>query len=158
MDFLIAKNEEIDEIYQLINLVFTPFLEKYRDDDVNPAKMTKGRLFEKMNDEFSDFYVLKENQIIIGLVRLVHVTWDFAGQDKYHISLVGIHPDYQNQGRAQEMFQYIERKHHPKDGFELVTILQEERNIHLYEKLGYSKVGELIHHNSLQDFVTLVKK
>lgn len=46
-------------------------------------------------------------------------------------------PPYRNKGIAQKTILEVERIH----DWELVTILQEAGNCHLYEKMGYHRTG-----------------
>lgn len=61
-------------------------------------------------------------------------------------------PEYQNRGIAQEAMKLCE-KIHGCDKWELDTILQEESNCYLYEKMGYHKTGKT---ECINDKLTLV--
>lgn len=50
-----------------------------------------------------------------------------------------IHPIYQGKGIAQKVLILIEEMFPEARSFELATILEEERNCFLYEKMGYKK-------------------
>lgn len=50
-------------------------------------------------------------------------------------------PEYQGQGIAQEAIRLCEVLH-GKEQWGLDTILQESKNCHLYEKMGYKKTGK----------------
>jgi hypothetical protein len=52
----------------------------------------------------------------------------------------------------------IEEKYKPKNGWILDTILQEEGNCHLYEKLGYKKTGKIEKINERMDIVYYEKQ
>jgi hypothetical protein len=61
-------------------------------------------------------------------------------------------PEYRNRGLAQKAIQLEEAKHGNSD-WELDTILQEEGNCHLYEKMGYRQTGKT---EVINDKMTLV--
>jgi ribosomal protein S18 acetylase RimI-like enzyme len=65
-------------------------------------------------------------------------------------------PEYRNKGLAQEAILEAERIY-GHDHWQLDTILQEEGNIHLYEKLGYKRVGEVNKISDLMDIVYFEK-
>ncbi|PCS00994.1 GNAT family N-acetyltransferase [Lactococcus fujiensis] len=112
--------------------------------------MTKKQLLEKIEDKRSEIDVAKWQNKIFGMIRLKHLNGVFQGQDKIAVVLVGIDPEFQNRGVAQEKFHQVEQRYRPKDGWELVTIIQDERNLHLYEKLGYQRNGFLRQKNKEQ--------
>ena len=57
-----------------------------------------------------------------------------------------------NRGLAQKIFEEIERIH-GINHWMLDTILQEEGNCYLYEKLGYKRTGKIEHINERMDIV-----
>ena len=77
--------------------------------------------------------------------------------ERIRLSPLGILPDFQNQGLAQAMFRQLEQLYQPTDGWKLDTILQEQGNVHLYEKLGYQRVGEVQHYNERMDLIGFEK-
>ena len=168
---------EPDEAPQLLaayGKIYAPFLVKYHDDSINPGKKSLDWLKKRMADDFRTHYWIvsnatatsrfsdvasidirgvAENDRIVGTVEIIKVTWEFAGQEKIHIDNLGIFPEFQNQGLAQAAFAEMERLFSPNDGWELSTILQEKRNLHLYEKLGYERTGS---QKVINDAMTIV--
>ncbi len=57
-----------------------------------------------------------------------------------------------NKGLAQKAFEEVE-KIHGHDNWKLDTILQEEGNCYLYEKLGYKRTGLVENINDKMDIV-----
>ena len=49
-------------------------------------------------------------------------------------------PEFQDKGIAQKAIWLCEEIY-GKEGWELETILQESKNCHLYEKMGYKSIG-----------------
>lgn len=64
-----------------------------------------------------------------------------------------IHPIYQGIGIAQKVLILIEEMFPEAQSFELATILEEERNCFLYEKMGYKRTEET---KKLNDKTTLI--
>ena len=77
---------------------------------------------------------------------------------KCRISPIFILPKYQNKGIAQKVFKIIEEKYKPEKGWVLDTILQEEGNCYLYEKMGYKRTGKTEKINERMDIVYYEKK
>ena len=69
------------------------------------------------------------------------------------ISALAVMPEYQNRGIAQSALKEIEKIHNDCKYWILDTILQEKGNCHLYEKLGYTRIGEP---KKINDRLTLV--
>ena len=70
---------------------------------------------------------------------------------------VSVLTGYRDFSYAQEAILAVEElygEHH----WELDTILQEEGNLHLYEKMGYHRVGNIEHINDRMDIVFYEKK
>ena len=92
--------------------------------------------------------------ISVGVIRINKL----ENGEKCRIAPIFILPEYQNKGIAQEVFKIIEEEYKPKDGWILSTILEEERNCYLYEKMGYKKTGEGKKINEIMNIVYYEKK
>ena len=68
------------------------------------------------------------------------------------VSPIFVMKEYRNKGLAQKTFEEIE-KIHGCDNWELATILQEEGNCYLYEKLGYKRTGTITKINDRMDII-----
>lgn len=102
---------------KLYQFIFSPYLKKYHDDEINPANTPITKIDRWFDKEFMSLFFIKFDEKIVGIVRLAHVTWDFEGQDKIHIGDFGILPDYQNLGLGQMTIKKLEQMYHPKDGW-----------------------------------------
>ena len=111
-------------------------LEKYQDFDTNPANEGIDRIVERFQQSFTTYYFIVLDSVRIGAIRLVHWT----DRDRARISPIFILPQYQGRGYGQQAMALIEEQTNAT-AWELDTILQEEGNCYLYEKLGYKKVG-----------------
>jgi hypothetical protein len=67
-------------------------------------------------------------------------------------------PEYQNKGIAQKVFEIIEEKYKPENGWCLDAILQETGNCYLYEKMGYNRTGKIEKINDRMGIVYYEKK
>ena len=68
---------------------------------------------------------------------------DHKEEGKYKfLSPIFIMKEFRGRGYAQQAMQLAEEIH-GGSGWKLDTILQEEGNCHLYEKLGYRQTGEV---------------
>ena len=65
-------------------------------------------------------------------------------------------PEFRNKGYAQQAILAAEQLY-GSDNWKLDTILQEEGNIHLYEKLGYRRTGKIDKINDAMDIIFFEK-
>lgn len=111
-------------------------LEKYKDYHTNPANESIKRVITRINNPHGGFYkILVDN----NLVGAICVLWKEDVQ--FWISPMFILPNEQGKGIAQKAIKLIEEMFPQANTWELATILQEERNCYLYEKVGYIKTG-----------------
>ncbi|HYE10701.1 MAG TPA: GNAT family N-acetyltransferase [Patescibacteria group bacterium] len=128
---------------------FMPLYEKYQDYDTSPANEPIDRIIQRLEQPFTDFYIIKANNMIIGGVRVVRL----KDGTRCRISPIFVLPEFQGLGFAQETMRLIEEMYSPINGWELDTILQEQGNCYLYEKIGYKRTGET---KVINDKMTLV--
>jgi len=127
---------------------FMPLLEKYRDYETSPANESLEKIVERINQPFTDYYIIESDNIAVGGVIIVK-----NGNKHYRVSPIFILPEYQGKGIAQKVFQMIELIYCDAKAWELDTILHEQGNCYLYEKIGYSQTGET---KVINDKLTLV--
>jgi len=141
MEILLKKAtlENIEEIHQMQIKSFKSLLEKYKDYDINPGNESIERIIQRFNQEFTDYYIIKMKNTSVGAIRVIRLENGL----KCRVSPIFILPEYQNKGIAQKVFEIIEIKYKPKNGWILDTILQEKGNCYLYEKIGYKKTGKI---------------
>lgn len=65
-------------------------------------------------------------------------------------------PEFRNIGYAQQAILAAEQLY-GSDNWKLDTILQEEGNIHLYEKLGYRRTGKIDKISDAMDIIYFEK-
>ena len=151
MNILLVKAtiENAEEIHQMQIKSFKSLLEKYKDYDTNPGNESIGRIIQRFNQEFTDYYIIKIENISVGAIRVIRLDNGL----KCRVAPIFILPEYHNRGIAQKVFEIIEEKYKPKNGWILDTILQEKGNCHLYEKIGYKKNGKIEKINENMDIV-----
>ena len=116
---------------------YTPYLEIYHDYDVNPAAETLERVIERMNAPCQEhFFIVKDGEVA-GSVR----TGWWPDTTRYRIGGILILPRFQNRGIGQVAMNLVESRYPNATTWELDTLLQEKRNLHFYEKLGYQREG-----------------
>ncbi|GHU90299.1 acetyltransferase [Spirochaetia bacterium] len=156
MDIILVKAtpENAQEIHQMQIKSFKNLLDKYKDYDTNPGNENIERVLARINQETTDYYIIKMGNISVGAIRINKLENGL----KCRISPIFILPEYQNKSIAQKVFKIIEEKYKPKNGWILDTILQEEGNCHLYEKMGYKKTGMTHKINEKMDIIGYEKE
>ncbi len=137
---------EADELLSLQQRGFADIYEKYRDNATSPVNEPLERLTWKI--ETSHFYRIVAEGGTVGAIRVVYSP---DGSMK-RLSPLFILPEHRGKGYAQAAILAAEDIH-GHSGWNLGTIAQEERNIHLYEKMGYRATGE---HKSINENMTIV--
>lgn len=127
---------------------FKELLEKYQDYDINPGSEPLEKVEMRLAQPFTYFYFIMENEKPVGAVRMV----DMKDGSRKRISPLFILKEFRNNGYAQAAITAAEAIH-GSDNWELATILQEQGNCHLYEKMGYCKTGQTV---IINDKMTIV--
>ncbi|HWQ96011.1 MAG TPA: GNAT family N-acetyltransferase [Candidatus Methylomirabilis sp.] len=124
-----AKVSDAEEILSLQKLSYKSEAEIYNDFNIPPLTQT----LEEMKRDFGDQIFLKAviEGKIIGSVRAI------AKEDSCDIRRLIVHPDFQNRGIGTKLINEIEGVFNTSRRFELFTGHKSEKNIHIYQKLGY---------------------
>lgn len=133
-----ATESDIKEIWKMQGEAFKSLLEKYQDYDMSPATETYENVWNKYKQPCTSYYFITKNNEKVGVIRVI----DKKDGSRKRIAPIWIMPAYRNQGLAQLAMREVEKiygSHH----WQLDTILQEQGNIYLYEKLGYKRTGEI---------------
>lgn len=141
------SKENIDDVFKIQQAAYKPLFEKYQDKETNPYMETKEDILMKYTKTGTQGYIFVEDDIAVGAVRII-----MCGKI-CKISALAVTPEYQNRGIAQSALKEIEKIHSDCKYWILDTILQEKGNCHLYEKLGYVRIGEP---KKINDRLTLV--
>ncbi|MBU3189336.1 GNAT family N-acetyltransferase [Clostridium bowmanii] len=124
-------------IYGMQIKSFMVLLERYQDFETSPGSEPIEKIIGRINQLFTDYYIIKNDGVAVGGVRVVK-----KDNKHYRVSPIFIIPEQQGNGIAQKVFQMIEHLYSDAKVWELDTILQEQGNCYLYEKLGYKKTGK----------------
>lgn len=138
VELLKADIGDAKELHAMQIKAFKELLEKYRDFDTSPANEGVEKVEARLKQDFTFYYFICIGQQKVGAVRIVDKKE--AGKNK-RISPIFILPEFQGKGIAQETIRLCEEMH-GNENWELETILQEPKNCHLYEKMGYRQTGK----------------
>ena len=129
MNILQATIDDAEEILQIQKLAYQSEAELYGDYDIPPLKQT----VEELRDQFKNHVILKavSGAAIIGTVRA------YEENGTCHIGRLAVNPGHQNRGVGTALMKVIEGCFNPQR-FELFTGSKSVKNLHLYEKLGYT--------------------
>ncbi|MCX7746647.1 MAG: GNAT family N-acetyltransferase [Clostridia bacterium] len=120
---------DAEEILALQKLSFFEEAKIYNDFTITPLLQT----VEEIKTEFLSqlFFKCSLDDIIVGSVRA------FSKDSTCFIGRLMVHPLYQNRGIGSRLMKEIENHFKFVDRFELFTGFKSDKNIYLYQKLGY---------------------
>ena len=131
----IIKSVESDapDVLRLQYIAYQSEAELYNDFTIQPLTQTLDELLS----EYRRGIVLKavSGDEIIGSVRA------YTDGDTGYIGKLIVHPDHQGMGLGKQLLAAIESRLQKKR-FELFTGEKSERNLHIYEKAGYTRFRE----------------
>ena len=133
-----ADISDAKELHAMQVKSFKELLGKYQDFETNPANEGEEKVEARLQQDFTFYYFICIGQQKVGAVRIVDKK---ETRKNKRISPIFILPEYQGAGIAQKAIQLCEELH-GNGNWELETILQEPRNCHLYEKMGYRQTGK----------------
>lgn len=142
-----ASIEDADELLALQKEVFLPLYKKYNDHETSPVTQTMERFSARF--ELGNYYKILLDGTLAGSV---HVYEKSPGLMRLRI--INILERFHNKGIAQHVMKRLELMHPEADAWELDTILTEERNCYLYEKMGYIRTG---YAKVINDDMTIVR-
>ena len=131
-----AAQEDLKEIHRIQVASFQALLDKYQDHRTNPGAEIYPRIMERFQEETTDYYLICLDEQNIGMIRIC----DFGSVCR--ISPIGILPEFQGHGYAQQAMVLAETLYSNAEKWTLDTIRQEKKLCYLYEKLGYVPTGK----------------
>ncbi|GLX66765.1 GNAT family N-acetyltransferase [Paenibacillus glycanilyticus] len=143
-----AGLQDAGTIHAMQVVAFMPLLEKYQDFETSPANESVERIIARIEQSFTDYYLIKNHEDIVGAVRVVK-----KDNKNYRISPIFIIPEHQGKGIAQQVFSLLEQLYSDATSWKLDTVMQEAGHCYLYEKLGYARTGET---KAINEKMTLV--
>ena len=131
MDVLIEEAfvEDAEAILTLQKLAYQSEAELYEDFALPPL----AESLEQVRARFRDYLILKATL----RERLAGAAQGRLLDGVCYIARVVVHPDFQNRGIGTQLMVTLESRFSHAGRFELHTGHRSEKNIHLYEKLGY---------------------
>jgi isopentenyldiphosphate isomerase/GNAT superfamily N-acetyltransferase len=141
-----ASVEDAEELLALQKEVFQPLYQKYNDHETSPATQTMERFLTRF--ERGEYFKIFFDGKLAGSVCVYEKS---PGLMRLHI--INILDRFHNKGIAQKVMARLELMYPEADAWELATILSEERNCYLYEKMGYKQYGDL---KIINDKMTIV--
>lgn len=144
-----AEVKDAEQIHKMQVEAFKELFDKYQDFDTNPGNEIIEKVKFRLEQKFTYYYFICFQNQRVGAIRIVDKKEE--GKNK-RISPLFILPAFWGQGIAQRAIEMCEEIH-GKEHWELDTILQEPKNCHLYEKMGYSRTGKT---KVVNDKLTLV--
>lgn len=129
-----AQKEDLEGILKLQYLAYQSEAELFGNMAIPPLRQT----IEEVYDEFQKGVILKavdDREVIIGSVRA------YQDGETVYIGKLMVHPSKQGQGIGTQLLLEME-KQYPRQRYELFTSTRSEKNIALYQKLGYKIFDE----------------
>ncbi|MFX1442991.1 MAG: GNAT family N-acetyltransferase [Promethearchaeota archaeon] len=124
-----ALKYDLKEILKLQKLAYLSEAEIYNDYSIPPLTQTLDEIKEDFSFQLFLKSVIKSK--IIGSVRA------YKGDDTCYIGKLIVYPNFQNKGIGTKLLKEIETKFDNVKRYELFTGYKSERNLYLYQKLGY---------------------
>lgn len=143
-----ARAEDAPLAQAMQQVAFAELLERYQDYDMSPATESLEKITWKISHPGSFYYFILANGQTVGAIRVL----DLKDGSRKRISPLYIMPDYRGKGYAQAAMEEAERIH-GANHWQLDTILQEQGNCYLYEKMGYHQTG---HQTVIKENMTIV--
>lgn len=144
-----AEAKDAAELHAMQVESFMELFEKYQDFETSPANEGVERLEFRLMQDFTYYYFICLGAKKAGAIRIIDKK---EPSENKRISPIFVLPEFQGQGIAQKAIRMCEEIH-GREGWELDTILQEQKNCYLYEKMGYKRIGKTV---VINDKLTLV--
>lgn len=146
-----AREDELHEVHRLQIESFMPLYEVYRDEG-SPATQTIEKI-RSMACDYRKWYFIVYYGARVGAINVGWKDTDGDGELDYHISPLFVIPKFQNRGIGCVAINKLFELYPEAKVWRLSTILQEQRNRHVYEKCGFVREeGEKI----VNDKLTLI--
>lgn len=144
-----AGQGDARQLWEMQIQAFSGLLAKYQDFETSPGNEPLQKVQQRLAQSETYFYFICAEGQKVGAIRVVDEKRD---GEKKRISPLFILEQYRGKGFAKKAIRACEAMHGPEH-WALDTILQEEGNCRLYEKMGYRATGET---KRISDAMTLV--
>lgn len=129
------KNTELIKAFSMQKKCFKPIYEKYYDE-TNPYKESFAKFVLRTKKSSFQMYWIVDNSTKVGQI------WIATKNDTAKLARLFVLPKYQNKGYATKAIIDIEKLYSQYYHWQLDTIKEEKKNVHLYQKLGYKPNGK----------------
>ena len=136
IELIRASMADAEEIWCMQRIAFAALLAKYEDYDTSPGNEPLEKIQWRMAQAATYFYFIRVDGKNAGAIRVV----DNQDESLKRVSPLFVMPEYRGLGVAQSALRLAEGIH-GSENWQLITILQEAGNCHLYEKMGYQQVS-----------------
>ena len=145
MELKRAGAQDAQIIWQMQREAFSELFEKYQDYETSPATEKLERTQQRLTDGSFFYYIIADGEKV-GAIRIVQ-------QDNCkRLSPIFIMKQHRGKKYAQQAIKLAEQLH-GEHNWALETILQEDGNCRLYERLGYKRTGRTEKINEYMDLV-----
>lgn len=129
------KNTELIKAFSMQKKCFKPIYEKYYDE-TSPYKESFAKFVLRTKKSSFQMYWIVDNSTKVGQI------WIATKNDTAKLARLFVLPKYQNKGYATKAIIDIEKLYSYYNHWQLDTIKEEKKNVHLYQKLGYKPNGK----------------
>lgn len=129
------KNTELIKAFSMQKKCFKPIYEKYYDE-TSPYKESFAKFVLRTKKSSFQMYWIVDNSTKVGQI------WIATKNDTAKLARLFVLPKYQNKGYAAKAIIDIEKLYSYYNHWQLDTIKEEKKNVHLYQKLGYKPNGK----------------
>lgn len=143
-----AMESDAPALLAMQKKAFWPLLEKYQDYDASPAMETIERTQTRITDPTGGFFKIWADGNWAGAMCIRQ-----RKEGAHWIGPIFVHPAFQGRGIAQQAMTEAEQLFSEAAIWKLATLLEEQGNCYLYEKLGYVEFGSRV---AINDKATLV--
>ncbi|MBT4485313.1 MAG: GNAT family N-acetyltransferase [Candidatus Latescibacteria bacterium] len=139
-----ATSEDLEDILTLQKIAYKSEAEIHDDYSILPLHQTMNEII----NEFQSHLLLKvvDQKKIIGSVRA------YEKNGTCFIGKLIVNPAYQNRGIGTKLLTEIEKRFKDIKRFELFTGYKSEKNLYIYNKIGYNEFSR----KKISDKLTLI--
>ena len=142
IDILQANRDDLETILQLQKDCYITEAEIYNDYDIQPLLQD----LKSLENEFENAVIL------IGVIEgeIVGSVRGFLDNETAYIGKLIVKKDFQNNGIGRLLLDAIESTFQKSIRFELFTGFKSQKNLYLYNKLGYKEFKHQIINDNLE--------